>query len=60
VGGCGQNFIDPKRTSSPDLVKLLLEEEVVDFVFPASKLPTDGANEKGLTLSMTMMMYLGL
>ena len=59
MGGCGRKFIDPKRTWSPDLVELLLEEDVVDFVLPASKLPTDGANDKGLTLSMPMMMDLG-
>jgi hypothetical protein len=47
AGGYGRKFTDPKHTWSPDLVELLLEEEVVDFVLPASNLPTDGANDEG-------------
>jgi hypothetical protein len=42
----------------PDLLELSFEEEVVEFVLPAFKLLTDGANDKGLTLSMLMMMDL--
>jgi hypothetical protein len=60
VGGRGRKFIDSKRTWLPDLVELLLEEEFVQFVLPASKLPTEGANDKGFTLSMPIMMDLGL
>jgi hypothetical protein len=44
AGGCGRKFIDLKRTWLPKVVELLLDDEVVESMLPALKLPTGGAN----------------
>jgi hypothetical protein len=62
VGGCGWKSTAPKVIWFPSIFELLFErsKKAVESMIPTSKVPTVGANWRGLTRQMFCMIDLGL